>query len=259
VADKFFEAEIEDRQVSFNRQRSYFDPKKKHRKVVLQKSPLLTKTFATPGVLEKKERKLLKDIKAKHNLANIKKYSWEAENVLFSLMWRFGLNEDSAGKFVSALKPVEGKTRKLIERVNKKHRQAIVGIGLKPGTIYLLPDREVLFNRPDRVPKPYSRKVLLAVVDSSQLIFIPMSSKTKWINEEKDILFDSDCEVEALSLVSRPAIENFPYKHFDRPIVLFVSAAQPMLKDDFVQAALIPLGRVRNKVLECIKEKMKKN
>ena len=190
VSNVFLQGEVEDRLVSFNIERKVFDIERKSRKVITPlKSPFPKKRFYMPGLLEKKERVLFQEIKSYQNINDIRKYSCNYEKHLYSIMWRFGADENSASIMKSTPTPVDKNCRKEIERVNKLHCQDI-SRGLKPGAVYLLPDREVMFNKIKRDKKPYSRSVLIAAVDSSQLTFIPISSIYNWLNTEIDIVFD---------------------------------------------------------------------
>lgn len=94
-------------------------------------------------------------------------------------------------------------------------------------------------------------------VRNDQIVMIPFSTKLNMINKQTDILFNPGHEGPRLNPSGNPAVENFPYKIFSQQVALCVSAAQPITKEDFLEAALVSMGPLERKLLDFVREKMK--
>ena len=87
---------------------------------------------------------------------------------------------------------------------------------------------------------------------------------TSWIerhicHRRQDILIDSQSHCQHIDPDGQPAIESFPYSIFNKQLMLCVFGAQPMTVEDFLMAALKPLGSVRRELLAAVSHRMKKN
>lgn len=246
---------LDDEFISFNFRRSSRSHSSFPRKVILLSAPQLKKTII-PGLKEKAEPILKKELKKYQNWKAAKNFSFEIDHYFYSFLWRFRMDQNFVLNEIHALNALKNKEAKKVKLAFKKY-QASLRSNLVAGQVYLFPDADVIFQRPNRFKQVYARRVLVINVRSGQLVIIPFSSRVDRINEKTDILFDPDFKRARLDPHAMPAVENFPYKIFFRKVALFVCAAQPITEKDFLEAALIAKGAIRKDVLDFVREKMK--
>jgi len=258
---EYFSILIDDRLVSFNFNRTIWEQKTSERRAIFCNQSDSVKKLIIPGVEEKTEKKLLEQIYWYQNKRLVKKHSFSIAPHMFSLQWRVSAGPDfevfvekKDGVAVVYL-PLTGKTRKKIDRTIDKYKDKLER-ALIPGTVFLVPDREVNFADPRRSKRPYSRPVLIASCTERQVTIIPFTTKVKFLDRDFDILFDSSCETADLRPEASPAIENFPYESFSKPVLLKVGMAQPVSRRYFIETSLLPVGPVTNQLLKVVHQRM---
>lgn len=241
--------------ISFNIRRSSDSYSPFSRKVMLLPASRSKKTIV-PGIKEKSERGLLREIKGYQNWRELKRHSFEISPHLFSFLWRFSEGHKFVSREVEAKSPLGKKEAKKAVLAYKKYKASLQA-DLSPGRVYIIPDAAILFQDPNRYKRPYARRVLIMSVQRGQLVMIPFTTRLKRINENTDILFDPTHKGPRLDRWGIPAVENFPYKIFSRKAVLCVCAAQPMSEEDFLDSILVSIGSLNNDLLNFVLEKMK--
>lgn len=253
--DQPLHGRLEEKYISFNFRRSSDNYRKAQREVVLL-NPLQPGNIVIPGIKKKNESALVEELKKYQNWNTAIKHSFEISPYLFSFLWRFKTPKKFGLNKFGALAPIDKKVAKKIKTAFNKY-QVSLRSKLSPGQVYLFPDADVIFQRPNRFKQVYARRVLVIDVRADQLVIIPFSSRVDRIDKKTDILFDSGFKGERLDPDAMPGVENFPYKIFSRKVALFVCAAQPITEKDFLEAALIAKGAIRKDVLDFVREKMK--
>lgn len=218
--------------------------------------PGQARPLVVPGVNPVKETDLLAELKRFQNWKQVETNSYFLSPLLFSFLWRFHAGASGSPLHFQSLAPFPGKQAKIIETAYKQYRERLAH-SLAPGQIFLIPDAEVTFNRPGRYHQIYARRVLVAAAGADQLLIMPFSTKIERLRKDLDVVFDASDKTGRLAVAACPAVENFPYLMFRKKTVLRVSAAQPMTRSQFLEAALVSLGAVRREVLTLIFEKMK--
>ena len=246
---------LDEKFASFNIRRSPKSYSLSPRKVILLSAPHLKKTII-PGLKEKAEPILKKELKKYQNWKTAKNFSFEINHYLYSFLCRFRMDQNFVLNEIHALNALKNKEAKKVKVAFKKY-QASLRSNLVAGQVYLFPDADVIFQKPNRFRQVYARRMLVINVSSGQLVIIPFSSRVDRINKKTDILFDPDFKGARLDPDAMPAVENFPYKIFFRKVALFICAAQPITEKDFLEAALITKGAIRKDVLNFVREKMK--
>ena len=246
---------LDDKSISFNIKRSSDTQRKFPREVMLVNSSSLRRSVI-PGLVEKKERVLSKELTQIQNWKSVITHSFEIPPYRYSFLWRFRTDPTMGLKAFRSLTPVDKKNAKKIKSALKRF-QAYLRSNLKPGQIFLVPDSEVKFNRENRFKQGYARRVLMVHARNDQILMIPFSTKIERMNKNTDILFDSGYKGKTLDPQGFPPVENFPDKNFRRKAVLFICAAQPMDREEFLEGALVPIGLVRQALLDFVKKKLK--
>lgn len=254
VRREYFSVLIDDRLISFNVNRTLWDRKIAKRRVVLHIPPdVLKKVVIIPGIKEETEKKLLKHIKYETR-RQAKEASFTITPHTFSLMWRFVRNFAFIKKKVginAILDPLDGETKKNIEEVTAEYRRKVES-RLVPGAVFVYPDSELTFKNPNRIRKPYSRYVLIFSCPKGKVIIMPFTSKTKNIESNFDVLFDSSCQSTDLRPEAYPAIVNSCNVFFSKRIVLKVNMAQPVDHRHFILNVLEYKGKINNQVLASV-------
>jgi len=241
--------------ISFNIKRPPHTVSAFHRTVVTV-PPHSDKGVVIPSVIRKVDADLLKHLKKVQRWQKVKGYSFECNHKLFSLLWKFRVDKNALWAKLKGARPLKPKVSRVVKKIAKKHRSSLES-RLRPGNVFLLPDRELTFNNAQRSAKPYARYVLLYAISSGQVMIIPFSTQIKMMDPNMDILFDQGHVGPALNPDTRPMIENYPYRMFSKRSALCVSAIQPFTVQDFLAAALAHIGAVRLKVLDFIAYKLK--
>ena len=254
--NKPIEGLIADNQVSFNFERPEFTYNRFPRRVTI--IPISGAVcLVVPGLEPKKEPSLVSKLKRTQNWKTITKHAYEIPPDFFSFPWRFSVYEDWRRIQLRALNAFGLKETKKIRLSYKKYQAALLE-KLVPGQVFLVPDKEVTFQQKHRFKQIYARYVLVVHSRSDELVFMPFSTKIERMNPDLDILFDATELSGSLDMKARPAVENFPYQIFRRKTALVVSAAQPMVRQRFLQVALVPVGAVRRELLGFAQLKLKK-
>ena len=244
-----------DKCISFNIKRPANTILRPHRNVVALASGTVRRTVV-PGVSSKKDRELIKHLKAVQNWRKIKDYSFGLNKDLYSMLWKFRLLEPHEAGKLRGIEPLERRQAKEVRRTVKNHTESLRS-RLLPGNVFLIPDREMSFNDPDRPTMPYARPVLIYAVYPGQVLLMPFSTKISWANPEIDVIFDKGRSGPVLEEKARPAVENYPYRMFSRPNVLCVRAIQPFTIKDFLEGALTHIGAVRKELLSFVGKRLK--
>jgi len=247
---------LEEQFISFNIGRTLASYSQFPRKVILLPASRLKKTII-PGIKEKTERNIVKELKSYQNWQHIRKNSFQISPYIFSFMWRFSKAHHFILNNVRAIELL-GKNEARRAIVAFRKYQASLRHNLSAGHIYLIPDSEVLFENPNRHKQPYARRILIINSQKGQLLVIPFTSQHRRMNRETDVLFDRAHKGPRLDPAGVPPVESFPYKIFTRKAVLRVEMAQPLTEEDFVGSALTSLGVLKTDLLDFVREKMKK-
>lgn len=253
--DRPLKGVLDDAFISFNVARSGKNRSGFPRQVVIRQAFNPDKTLF-PGINEKRERALRSELRQYQNWKTVKAHSFPMQPYLFSMLWRFKLDSNTARQQIKNLEPVPLKTAKEIKKCVREYHDFICH-NLSPGQIYLMPDAAITFGDPRRLRQSYSRRVLILEASNSQVVLVPFSKKLHRINPALDVLFDSGHQGPRLQPQGRPAVENFPYKIFQQRTALFVCAAQPVTRQAFLETALIPIGAVNKDLIHFVKEKLK--
>ena len=246
---------LKDQFISFNIGRSPGSYAQFPRKVILLPASRLRKTII-PGIKEKTERNIIKELKSYQNWQHIRKNSFQIPPYIFSFMWRFSKAHHFIFNNVRAIELLgKNEARRVIVAFRKY--QTSLRHNLSPGHVYLIPDSEVLFENLDRHSQPYARRILIINSQKRQLLVIPFTSQLRRMNRETDVLFDHAHKGPRLDPSGVPPVESFPYKIFTRKAVLRVEVTQPFTEEDFVGSALTSLGVLKTDLLDFVQEKMK--
>ena len=245
---------LSDAHVSFNIRRNLSSPNESLRTITL--FPGQTRPLIVPGLDPGNETELLAELKRFQNWKQVENNGYRVPPLLFSFLWRFHARIGGPPLHFQSLAPFPPKVTKMIAAAYKQNRDRLAH-GLAPGQIFLIPDAEVTFNRSGRYRQIYARRVLVAAAGPDQVLFMPFSTKIERLRSDLDVLFDASDATGKLTLTARPAVESFPYLLFPKKTALMVSAAQPMARSQFIEAALVSLGAVRREVLALIHEKLK--
>ncbi len=246
---------LDDKYVSFNFKRPACTCSPFPRRVVTLSLHPRRQTII-PGINHTTDRRLLKHIKRIQNWKNIKKYSFELNPMFFSLLWKFTWHKRGLRVPLTDLSILSARDSRKILAALKRH-SAHINDRMRPGNIFLMPDREITFNRPERHRKGYARPVLVYRVDQAQVMIIPFTTKWFWMNKNVDILFDKQYRGSPLLADGSPAVENYPAMVFSKKTLLCVNAIQSMTTREFLAGAITCLGAVRKEVLECVEKRMK--
>jgi len=250
-----WEGLLDDKHISFNIRRSEDNYSRFSRKVLIYPSQAFSKAVF-PGIKEKDEKALVAELKGYQNWEQVKNHALTIPPHLYSFLWRFGMNHQDSLIYIQKVGPVSDDISKSFIKALKKY-QSSLAMNLAPGQIYLIPDTAVTFNKPGRFKQGYARRVLIIDVRTDQLLMIPFSTKIDRMIKQTDILFDSSNPNGSLSPEAIPAVENFPYTIFNHKVALRVSSVQPILRDRFIQIAIVPIGAVRRELLQVVRDKMK--
>lgn len=253
--EKYQTAVISDKDISFNINRSNSNYSNFARKVVIMPS-LQHQSTVIPGANTINERKLLNELATFQRKGVVNKYSFKISPLLFSFLWRFRIKTSSIFTNCRSVEPLEKPSdTKITKKINNAYKkyQTYLKHNLASGQIFLIPDREVMFNQVKRVTKIYARRILIFAVQSNQITFIPFTTQVNRQNKT-DILFDKQYKGACLDSETFPAVETFPYNIFTKKTLLKVNAAQPVLKKEFFEFALMPIGTVRKEVLNFIQK-----
>ena len=246
---------LSDAYVSFNIRRNLSSPNESSRTITL--FPGQTRPLIVPGLDPGNETDLLAELKRFQNWKQVETNSYRVPPLLFSFLWRFHARAGGPPLHFQSLAPFPPKVAKMIAAAYKQYRDRLAH-GLAPGQVFLIPDAEVTFNQSGRYRQIYARRVLVAAAGPDHVLFMPFSTKIERLRTDLDVLFDASNATGELTLTARPAVESFPYLLFPKKTALMVSAAQPMARSQFIEAALVPLGAVRREVLALIHEKLNK-
>lgn len=246
---------IEDSAVSFNIDRPDVTVSEFPRQIVTTYFLALRQAII-PGIVTSRERQLSRVLKEKQNWREVKKHSFGYGKGLFSFLWRFYRDSGINDLLVDNLVPLDPEDSKKVRRALKKYISYLES-KLQKGMVFLVPDTEITFRTPSRLPKTYSRPVLLYDVRGTQLIIIPFTTKVERINPRTDILFDQSYKGMELDSKGTPSVENFPYKIFSRKTALVVSAFDSVTREQFLSSVLVHVGPVRSELIELVKDKMK--
>jgi len=246
---------LDDRCISFNinRPRDSISPFPRHIVAILSAS---AGEIVVPGVACTSEKLLLGTLKKVGNWRRVKEHSFDLNRKLFSLLWRFSGRGTVARDQLSEPSILDPREARTVRAALKKYRSFLEG-NLRQGKIFLIPDRELTFNSPNRFRQDYARPVLVFRIRDKQVVIIPFSTRLERINKGTDILFDSAHQGERLAPEGRPAVENYPYNFFSRKTALIVNASQSVTKEHFFASALLHVGTVRIDLLEFVKKRMK--
>ncbi len=247
---------VADSSISFNIDRQIPDTTSS-RKVVVYNPPDSARQIIIPGLNEKKEKKLLKEIEKFQSKGNLKKFSWQLSPWFFSIIWRYRVSNNYLTKHSTDLEFVDKKESQSIKKVISAHRRYLED-SLGPGAVFYIPDREVNFNSSRRRKQPYSRSVLIASCNPESLVIIPISTKIKNANPRTDIILDFHRKDLSPDKSAEPFIDNRKYKLFAKPVVIRIQAAQTISKAHFLAVALLPKGRIARQLLEVVAWKMGK-
>lgn len=207
-----------------------------------------------PGVA-RQEIDLIRELRSIQNWRFVEKHSFEVAAVFYSFLWRFIRSTAHSIQHVQERKALDPKVSKRILAAYKIYQSALRS-ALRPGQVFRIPDEAVTFNKPDRLKKPYARRLLVVQIKPDQLIIMPFSKQVHRLNPKTDILFDKDNRLGRLDMNARPAVENFPYQIFRRKVYLSIMAEQTMTVDQFLLTALEPLGPVRPQLLNFVLQKL---
>jgi hypothetical protein len=246
---------LPDEQISFNIRRLSAPRNPFLRTITL--FPGEVRPVIVPGLDPGKETDLLAELKRFQNWKKVEVNGYRVPPLLFSFLWRFHGGAGRPPLGFQSMAPFPPKIAKMIESAYKQYRARLAN-SLAPGQVFLIPDAEVTFNRPGRYRQIYARPVLVASAGSDQVLFIPFSRKIERLRPDLDILFDPSDKSGQLTAAARPAVENFPYLIFPERTALMVSAAQPMARSQFLEAALVSRGAVRREVLALVNDRLKR-
>ncbi|MBF0233095.1 MAG: hypothetical protein HQK65_08660 [Desulfamplus sp.] len=206
-----------------------------------------------PGI-QKGEKALVKEIQTVVSMQNWKimeRHSFKISFNMFSFLWRFRTTNSWEYTFLTWRECVDSKQESKIRSAHKKY-QDYLEHNLTPGTIYLLPDREIVFDKDKLFKQPYSHHVLVLSVKNDNVFFAPFSTRINRMNPAKDILIDSQYKGKGLDENVDIAVENFPYTLFKQKTALIVTAIQKKTKREFLNTALTSVGSVRKELLNFI-------
>lgn len=250
--------ELDDHFISFNFKRSTSFISRKPRPVIVLASHL-NQRIIIPGI-NQGETGLIDEIKSNHQWDSAKQYSFKQKQHLFSFLWRFRDDDSRAPVNIQIREICSVKESKLISKTYHEYLDSL-NSKLCEGQVFLMPDREVNFNQQRSEHKPYSRRVLVFKKNNTHITMVPLTSKVRRhiCHRCQDILFDAHSSCQHIDPDGQPAIESFPYSIFNKQLMLCVFGAQPMTVEDFLMAALKPLGSVRKELLAAVSHRMKKN
>ena len=244
--------------VSFNYRRDTEDYRHNYnRQVVVRLPKLYRQPILIPGIDKRSEKKLLQKITSVHNRKESEKVSFKLNDHYHSLLWRFGLEPRVTSNMnlnTKSFSPLLGKQSKQVRKKVEVHNRRLEE-SLRPGQVFLIPDREVDFDNQNRWRQPYSRKVLIFSCEENQVTFMPFTSKVKKV-KPGDILFDSHGPAENMNWETEPAVVTFPFKMFRIPVMLKVRNAQPMPRQKLIETGLLPLGMVTLEVVELARRRL---
>lgn len=246
---------LDDFFVSFNINRSEENRTARPRRVVALPAPLRGGTVI-PGVRTGAEKDLLHELERRRGRRRLRQHSFTLDRRLFSLLWRFRSRDGRVFRHLRGAVPLGPRQAAKVRKALKRHRDSLAG-GLRPGSVFLIPDNEVLFNDPGRVPRPYARPVLVFHAGAGQVMFIPFSSQVNRMDPKTDILFDPAFREKCLDPAGLPATEKFTLKFASGKSALVVHAAQSMSREAFLASALARYGTVRRAVVNFIRQRMK--
>jgi len=248
---------LDDNNISFNINRKTKIDSKMYRQIIAIPNSGdfgLDSITAIPGVSENKERQLIQELKEMPNWDLMERFSFSISDDFFSFLWRFKICESSILQEIRDLEVLNKEETLKIKSKYRKYQDYLTHC-LSRGQVYIVPDKELTFkNNGNRKTKIYGRPVLINYINGFQLSFIPFSTKIKFMRKS-DILFDREYQGQSLSKEEDPPIENFPYKMFTKKNCLVVNAEQPMIREDFLNIALVPIGSVRKELMSFLSKK----
>jgi len=244
-----------DKCISFNIKRPAKTILQPHRNVIAL-APGRVQGTIVPGISTKRDKELIRHLKKIQNWRKVKDYSFGVNREFYSMLWKFRLSSGRDHLKLTAVEPLQSRQAKLVKNAVRNHAESLKG-KLRPGNVFLIPDREITFYIPHRSTKPYARPVLIYSIRPGQVLLIPFSTKISWADPETDIIFDKSHRGPALEETARPAVENYPYRMFSKTNVLYVRAIQPITIDDFLAGALIHVGAVRRELLSFLGRRLK--
>lgn len=250
--------ELDDHLISFNFKRSTSFISQQFRPVIVLTSHH-NQRIIIPGITQG-ETGLIDEIKSNHQWDSARQYLFKLKQHQFSFLWRF-CDDDSRTPVNIQIRGIcTEKESKLISKAFHEYLDSL-NSRLCEGQVFLMPDREVNFNQQRSAYKPYSRRVLIFKKNSSHITMVPFTSRIgrHMSHKCRDILFDANSSCPQIDPDGQPAIESFPYSIFKKQLMLCVFGAQPMTVEDFLMAALKPLGSVRKELLAAVSHRMKKN
>jgi hypothetical protein len=257
--DQYFIGKVYDQMVSFNYRRVEEDYRNNYnRQVVVRLPELYRQPIMIPGIDDHSEKKLLQKVTSVHNRKESEKTSFKLNDHYHSLLWRFSLEPRVISKMnlsTKSFSPLLGKQRKQVRKKVDVHNRRLEE-SLRPGQVFLIPDREVDFDNQNRWRQPYSRKVLIFSCDENQVTIMPFTSKVRNVEPTRDILFDSQSSTENLDYEAEPAVITFPFNMFRIPVLLKVGMAQPMPRQKLIETGLLPLGMVTRNVVELARQRL---
>ena len=206
-----------------------------------------------PGI-QHGEKSLIQEIQQivfKQNWTIMERHSFKISSNKFSFLWRFRTSNSWDFNAVTWKDSLDSKQESKIRSAHKKYQEYLEH-NLTAGTVYLIPDREIHFNKQNRFKQQYARYVLIISVKTDKVFFAPFTTRINRINNAKDILIDTQYKGNCLDKDALPAVENFPYSIFKQKTALMVTAIQNKNKCEFLNTALMPVGSVRKELLNFI-------